>query len=328
MTSDPLLVDEPQIKAENLFCSSLPSLPQAWDSTMLGLLKECPKKFEYIILQGRTPRGFSAHLEFGLAYPSALEHYDKAKAEGQTEKDAVLATVERCMNYGLRTAAGTFEPYDASYTGQPTKTRETLVRAVIWYLEQFKNDPAQTVILANGQPAVELSFKVNLDLESPDGDPFILCGHLDRLVTFEDRLYWLDRKTSKSALNERYWRQFTGPNNQFSLYTAATQLILHKPASGGIVDAVELGANFARFQRRIITKSPGLQSEWLNDTYRWISLAAQFAADEHWPMNDKSCNNYNGCPFLSICAKDPKVRQGFLEHEGFEHRRWNPLESR
>ena len=39
------------------------------------------------------------------------------------------------------------------------KTRFTLLRSVVWYLEQFENDPCETVILADGRPAVELSFR-------------------------------------------------------------------------------------------------------------------------------------------------------------------------
>ncbi len=76
------MVDLPPAPELNLFCETLPSLPRAWDSTMLGLLKECPKKFEYIILKGYSPTGFAAHLEFGIAYHKALETFDKDRFAG------------------------------------------------------------------------------------------------------------------------------------------------------------------------------------------------------------------------------------------------------
>lgn len=317
----------PATQPEDLFCLSLPDLPKAWDSTMLGLLKECPRKFEYVILKGWQPNGFAAHLAFGIAYHKALEEYARDMASGDEHETAVEKAIFFCLNYGTRDEAGNFHPYDAQFTREPTKTRDTLLMAVVWYLEHFRNDPAKTYILRNGKPAVELSFKINLDLQTPDGDPFILAGHLDRVVTLGDDIYFMDRKTSKNQLSHRFWRQFT-PNNQMSLYYAATQSVLAKPARGGIIDAVELGVSYARFARQTIHRTAGQQREWLQDTYHWITQAMQYATDGYWPMNDKSCSSYGGCPFQSICARDPKVRQSFLEHEGYHKRQWNPLESR
>ena len=314
-------------EAENLFCLSLPNLPRAWDSTMLGLAKTCWRKFYYIIILGYRPTGFAAHLAFGIAYHKALETFDKDKAKGATYDEAVNNAIRFCLSYGWRDIHGVFHPYDALYTTEPTKTRDTLVRAVVWYLDQFKDDPAEMVILASGEPAVELSFKLNLTMDTPDGSPFILCGHLDRLVTLDDHYYFTDRKTTKSQLGAYYWASFT-PNNQMSLYYAASQLILQEPARGGIIDGVQLGVNFARFARHIIQRTPGQQEEWLKDTYHWLDLATKYAAEDYWPMNDTACSDFGGCPFRSICSKDPKVRQGFLEHEGFAKEQWNPLVSR
>lgn len=322
-----LLPDAPADDPTRLFCLSLPGLPRAWDSVLLGLLKDCPRKLKYF-LDGWMPSGFAAHLEFGIAYHKALEHFDIDLARGLSREEALHNMVKFCMSYGTRDADGNFIPYDAAYTGEAAKTRETLVRSTIWYQYHYAEDPCQTVILRDGTPAVELSFEINLELDTPDGEPFRLCGHLDRLVIMDDDYYWMDRKTSKSALNKRYWNQFVGPNNQFSIYSAASQLILHRPAKGGIVDAVELGATYARFARKPITKTPGQYAEWLNDLYHWLLMAVHYASEDYWPMNDTACTKYNGCPFINICGLDPKVREGFLKHEGFLRRRWNPLEKR
>lgn len=45
----------------------------AWDSTSLGWLKECPRKYQYHMLEGWSGRGESIHLEFGILYHGALE---------------------------------------------------------------------------------------------------------------------------------------------------------------------------------------------------------------------------------------------------------------
>ena len=326
MTYD-IIEPTPPPPVEELFSTALPGLAVAWDSTMLGLLKECPRKFQYVILEGWQSPGFSAHLTFGIAYHKALETYDKDRAEGASHEEALHNAIRFCLSYGTRDSNGRFVPYDALYTREPSKTRDTLLRTVCWYLEHFKEDPLETVILADGSPAVELSFKINLELNTPDGDPFLLCGHLDRVVAIDEKIYFLDRKTTKHQIQERYWRQYS-PNNQMSLYYAATQLILNKPALGGIIDAAEIGVTYTRYKRHTIHRTPGQQAEWLQDTYSWINLAMQYASDGYWPMNDKSCGNYGGCPFQPICSKDPKVRGVFLKNEGYHKRQWNPLESR
>ena len=39
-----------------------------------------------------------------------------------------------------------------------SRTKETLVRSVVWYLDEYKDDPLKTAMLPDGKPAVELSF--------------------------------------------------------------------------------------------------------------------------------------------------------------------------
>ena len=320
--------DEPLLPSESLFCESYPNLPRAWDSTMLGLLKTCPRKFYYTIILGYQSNGFAAHLSFGIAYHKALEQFDKDIFDGIPRAQAINNAIRFCLSYGYRDDLGRFRPYDAQYTAEPTKTRDTLVRAVVWYLDHFKDDPAKTFQRSNGAPAVELSFKINLsDFLTPDGSPFLLCGHLDRVVELDDKLYWMDRKTTKGALDSRYFRTFT-PSNQMSLYNAASQILLGVPMAGGLIDACQIGVNFTRYARHPIHRTRGQMDEWYADTKFWIGQAIDHAVADYWPQNDTRCGDFGGCPFIGICSKDPKVRTGFLEHSGFIERKWNPLESR
>jgi hypothetical protein len=39
-----------------------------------------------------------------------------------------------------------------------SRTKETLVRSVVWYLDEYRDDPLKTALLPDGKPAVELSF--------------------------------------------------------------------------------------------------------------------------------------------------------------------------
>lgn len=338
----------------------------AWDSTSLGWLKTCARLYQYRMIEGWSSRGGgNVHLEFGSLYHSALELYDRCRSLSESHDDALFQAVkmclektwdygepctycngkftglpnnacENCMNTGF---IGQGKPID---WGHNLKTRETLVRTVIWYLEEFgENDAAETVQLRNGKPAVELSFRLELDFGPEDiaaasvnhdtgvigpGQPYVLCGHLDRLVKFGDGLYVMDRKTSSTTIGSYYFDGYN-PDNQMSLYTLASKVIYQTPVRGVIIDAVQIAVGFSRFSRGFTFRTESQTEEWLDETRHWLELAEGFARAGHWPMNDKSCHQYGGCAFRKVCSKAPEVRQRFLETD-FEKRAWNPLEAR
>jgi hypothetical protein len=298
------------------------SLQYAWDSTSLGYLKECPRKYYYTIVEGWRQKGSSVHLEFGGLYHSALERYDDHRAHGQDHESALHDVVTAALNESWPW------PHDHN-----TKTRFNLIRSIVWYLDQFVEDAAKTVILANGKPAVELSFRFELSRwpseswQSLESDqPYLLCGHLDRLVEFSGGTYVMDRKTTGSTLGGYYFDGYN-PDNQMSLYSIAGRLVYNTPVRGVIIDAAQVAVGFTRFDRGFSHRTEAQLEEWMKDLGFYLDQAERFARDGYWPMNDRSCHNYGGCPFRKVCSKDPAVRQTFLESD-FERRPWNPLEVR
>jgi ATP-dependent exoDNAse (exonuclease V) beta subunit len=179
----------------NSFSKEIPDLQLFWDSTSLGTYKECPRKYELTIKSGWVPRETNVHLTFGLHYHAALETYDHEKAKGSNHDRALSAAVRRAL-----TDTWDFERNKPWNSDDKYKNRYTLVRTIIWYLEHFKEDVAQTIILANGKPAVELSFQFDLGIKAPTNEPYVLCGHLDRLALVNDEPYIIDRKTSKHSV--------------------------------------------------------------------------------------------------------------------------------
>lgn len=303
------------------------SIQFAWDSTSLGIFKECARKYYYTMIRGFRLRGESVHLTFGIHYHSALEFYDKIRAsDGLTHNEAVRATLRKVFEDTWDREND--RPWESDH---PLKSRANLIRSVVWYLDNFEHDPAKTVILANGKPAVELSFKLPMD------DELILCGHLDRLVEFSDGYYVMDRKTTTTTISNYYFDQYE-PDNQMSLYALASKIIYNTPVRGVMIDAVQVAVGFSRFERGITYRTPSQLDEWYRQTKWWTGLARQMALEysnleggpepeRAWPMNDKSCHKFGGCPFRSICSKDPGVRENFLE-SNYEVRHWNPLEVR
>lgn len=291
----------------------------AWDSTSLGLFKTCPRKYYLTMIEDWRSRSESIHLTYGIAYHSALETYDREKFSGVGHEEAC----RRAVHSALLSTWKDGKPWNSFDT---RKNRETLVRSIIWYLEHFLSDPCETVKLDSGKPAVELSFKLNIDLQAPNGESYLLTGHIDRLVRFNSDYYFMDRKTTTSPLNMQYFEQYS-PDNQMSLYYTAARIVLKTPAKGGIIDAVQCASGFNRFQRGFISRTQSQIEDWLEETQHYILLAEDCAKREYWPMNDTSCSKFGGCPFRSVCGKDKSVRKNFLEAD-FVKFRWDPLKSR
>ena len=310
-TSSPNLIWKDYVATNTSFSKEIPGLQIAWDSTSLGALKECPRKYFYVVILGLGAKEENVHLRFGIEYHSALEDYDHERAAGKDHEEAT----RKCI-HNLLINSQSFVS-DDHY-----KNRDTLVRTVAWYLEEFKEDPAKTVILANGKAAVELSFKLDFDVKSITNEDYLVCGHLDRLVEFQGSKWILDRKTTKSGLYPEYFEKYS-PNPQMSQYTYAGNVVLNQNVKGIIIDAAQVGVNFSRFQRGITYRDQAQLAEWRHDTISYIKQAEGYAEQEYWPMNDKSCDNYGGCTFRSICSKSPSVRETFLGN--LHQRQWDPM---
>ena len=180
----------------------------AWDSTSLKNSVSCPRYYQFTNLEGWRSQTRSAHLEFGGHYAKALERFHKLRAAGREYWDAAREVLQLLLvetwNHDLDAKGnripGTGQAADWMHN---TKTRDTLVRSVIWYLHHFENDSMETVVLDNGKAAVELSFTLELDGE------FIYCGHMDRLVSFAGDVYVQDQKAqplSENILTPGGWR--------------------------------------------------------------------------------------------------------------------------
>lgn len=311
------------------FSEENPELQIAWDSTSLGCLKTCAYLYYLRIIQGWTPRNQSIHLTFGLYFHEGIEHYAAELFRTGDFDTAVEYMVKTMLERTGERIDDVWFPWvpDPLDKAVKLKNRFTLIRALVWYTEHFKDDALSIVALENGKPATELSFRITLPIHAPTGEDHILCGHLDLLAQAKNGSYWvLDHKTTKSALSSYFWNQFT-PNNQMSLYTFAGQVVLDKPISGVIVNGVQLAVNFARFARQEAHRTTDQIDDWYEDMLHYIELANSYAEKKFYPQNDTVCTMYGGCDFQDICAKSAKVREQFLK-ANFVQDFWDPLEIR
>ena len=297
------------------FSEVLPGLQTAWDSTSLGDFKLCPRKYFLTQICNWRAKSTSHHLVFGIWFHAGPEFYGRRRAEGQDHEVALRATVRYVL-----------EGTHGWASEDPKKNRESLIRSVVWYLEFYENDPLKTYILPNGKPALELSFRFNLDFTFGTGEPVLLCGHLDEVVELGNDLYISDRKTTGSALGSYFFDQFS-PHNQMSLYTLAGKIVLERKVAGLVIDAAQIGAGFTRFARGFVQRTSPQIDEWMESTQALLRFAEQCARDGYWPQNDAACSQYGNCIFRQICSRDPSVRGAFLR-ASFDQIEWNPLSSR
>ena len=325
------------------------SIRYAWDSTTLGALKTCPRLYKYLYVDGWGSLEESIHLRFGSEYHQAFQDYDLSRATGIPHDDALHDVVRELL---IRTAD--FKP-NPDFKAAKYKSRAALVRAVIWYLDEHEDDPAKTYIKADGKPAVELSFRFELEwgpkpvvvdevptdrgpleIESAP-QPYLLCGHLDKVVDFNGSLFVMDHKTTTTTVSPHWFEQWS-PSNQMTLYSYAGKVVLHSPIKGVILNAAQLMLDYeksgdygARFVRGFTYRTPDQLEEWLLDLRYWLDLAERYATEDYFPMNDTACDKFGGCRFRDICSKSPQVREQFLKTDFDkleEADRWNPLKPR
>lgn len=324
----------------------------AWDSTCLGAFKKCPRYYQLSILEGWRPKASRIDLEFGSYYTEALESYALLRAQDLSHEDALLQVTQEVLYATWVVDKNTIDEVEEEATSfrwqhglhnsnHNNKNFYNLLRTVIWYLDIFEHDPAETVITKDGTPLVERSFRMELDWEplDPQGEwrsdaskpkpgPYLLCGHLDRVVSFTGGVYAMDHKTTKSTISDYYFDQYS-PNNQMSLYTIAAKVIFDTPIKGVIIDAAQVAVGFSRFARGLTYRTEAQSEEWLGDLRYWLTQAESCAIADYWPMNDTACFN---CDFNKgdgkICSKDPVVRASFLRSHFTQEDPWNPLKPR
>lgn len=287
-----------------LFASS--GFQQVWDSTSMAAFQRCPRRYYYMMRKGIRRKGQSIHLLWGIAFHSAIEKANHLKAAGADYDQIVREVTAFCLEQEIP-------------EGVAAKTPQTLARSAVWYLEQYKNDPAETLALSDGKPAVELSFKI------PLADDVLWAGHIDRIVRYNEDLWFVDLKTTSRSLTEGYFAQFV-PSTQMFGYAYAGAAILAEPVRGGIIDAVQVGATFARFGRHLLHIRTEQLDEWAADIQWWIYQARRCAESDTYPMNPTACTAGFKCEYHDLCRHASRARHIYeSEYEPFE---WNPLENR
>ena len=307
----------------------------AWDSTSLKAAYACSRLYYYQLVASYEDPTASVHLIFGGLYAKALETYHKLViADGLPHDEALLTIVQQTM------VASWVHNLDAEGNALPgtghavqfyhsAKTRENLIRTIVWYLEEFRVSDFTTLVTSEGKPAVEFTFK----LEADNG--IILCGHNDRIVEYEGHYFVQDQKTTGGTVSAYSFEQYD-LDIQMSLYTFAGSAIFSTPIKGVMIDVAQIAVGFSRFMRGFTHRSPDQLEEFYSSIMAKIAEVqeqsrrfADTGNPDAFPMNYTACGNYGGCPFRKVCRQPKQFRDNFLR-SNMQKRSvpWNPLVSR
>lgn len=212
----------------------------------------------------------------------------------------------------------------------PKKNRKSLVTAVAYYCFEQPELPDSgglyPIAFPDGTPAVELSFKLPLPFKTPDGQPYILAGHMDGIKRFSpSESFITDNKTTGSFIGPAYWKQYS-PNIQVDIYDLAGSLLYPQLGIKGVaIEATQLFASgTARFAVHPFYRTEAQREETLQEIGWWLKQAERYAEENYWPMNKTNCKI---CNFNGICSKDPNQRERFLKAD-FTQNRWDPSKER
>lgn len=275
-----------------------------WDPSSLDSFHRCPRYYKYSVLDRLRTKG-DITTGFGTLLHDSVEQYDKARLSGKTWAESLDIAVD----YALKISRNFCDPAREGGKSHNERTRETLVRAVVWYADQFRDDTMKTATLPDGAAALEVRFEVPIE-----DTAYRLSGRVDKLAWLNDSLYVVERKTTAQTLGPWYFG-FYSPNTQVTAYIWATRKFLGLPVEGVVIEAFQTAVSFTRIGRGVCTRTEDQLAEFERDMRIYIKHAEECANENYWPMNESACGNYGGCKFRPVCSRPEHMRQTWLDEE-------------
>lgn len=271
-----------------------------WDASSLSTFRRCPRLYKYGILDKYEldrPRG--AATSWGTCWHEGIEAYETEIVMGLPPIEAVKE--------GMVAAARKWEEMGA----EPSSNRnlDTLLRAIVWYYLQYKDEVLKTVLLPNGYPALEARFE-----RAIPNSTYRFSGRLDRIVEIDGGMYPMDHKTTTQTVNSYYFNQYN-PDIQMQAYVWGLRALYGNQVRGVLVNACQTAVHFSRYMRHLITFTETQMEEFEYELNLSVDAANAMRDNNYYPRNEASCGMYGGCQFRRVCSVSPEYRADVLEEE-------------
>lgn len=303
LDSLPNLLDEPaptalRIPVVNLEPGQVdPRLSRFSYSGLLDL-HACPRKFQLSKLQAdKAEQDINTSVTFA---------YGHALGEGIQQYLTLCSTLsaDQALNTTLWKM---FLAWDCDLLAENDKQKKSFLRAVAALL-QFKSLADEgfitgeyEVAIFNGQPACELSFRIDL------GDGFYYRGYVDVVLVHKVTGHYmiLELKTSSA----KYVKPSTYKNSAQALgYSVVLDKIAPGVTSYGVQYLVYL-TTLERFEAFDFPKTFRQRVQFLQDLMwekKTVTDMVNFYGDRGiWPQHGESCTNFGrDCDYMDLCGTD------------------------
>lgn len=284
--------------------------------TSIGTYLACHQKYNWAYEHRLTPAITATPLSMGRAFAHALEHADPDAGyrmlldEAATERERaqgdpwLVAPNEQDVQVQAVTVREASRGYLARY-GQHNQTREVTLRA------RVRN------------PVVGGRYSLTHDLVARVDALDTTAGEIieDKLVTRIDRRILparlqLDRQVTLSTY--LVWRCLGIEINQVRYRLTRKPGIKQTKKESFEQYLDRIAEEYATrpddyFHEETLTRS---QDDFLRieqECWSWVESIRASRRDGVWPRNVAHCSDYNGCPFLAACCREPGWQHQFVE---------------
>lgn len=304
------------------------------DATAMALgyvLKESwPEGEEYDVFGGRYVRVYQCIDRTKTNTKKGIKRCEWSYKEHLIPDDTVQFRCPGCKGYtDQRIAYVCDEKY---------KNRRTLARAMVALCDHLSAAPARPVILPDGRVGSEVRWFQPLDLQSPDGVPYMMTGSFDGVQSDGISTSLREYKTTRRQPDAKFWSGLVG-SPQVSTYTWAANREYGRVKVHLIV--VQLGVGFAEVYTKPVWLGPAALAEWQEEIQHYVAeyeLRAQLALAHEaagrdpalaYPRRISACASLPGapttpCPFYDVCHSSPGDREGVLANS-FHVEPWSGL---
>lgn len=288
------------------------------DNFAISLFQGCPAKYDLRINQGWSRVRKGPALGFGGAMHAGLAAWYRRPVGSPDRLDAACAAIS---------AEWGFDPID------DRRTLANALRMMQAYATEYPAESFEIVGMDAGEPLIEQPFTLPTGMYLPCLDPSCLgfdcaeplrqtncpyCsnplepieygGIFDGLVTFGDKTYILEHKTT-SMLGPTYFHQFK-PNNQITGYSWAASTLSGREVSGAIVNALLLTrSSKIEFERGFTTRSTEDIKLWLEHLWHICLAIRESKRKDVWPMYTAACSVYGGCEYREVHSTPVQIER-------------------
>lgn len=325
------------------------------DNSFLELWSTCAQATSLNRLHQRVPAGEKASINLGTLVHEIMEYrYKTCLSSPPTgEQENVMSSmidkhfeehpVEDLEHRNLNFAHELIRRYNSKYRHEPFN---------ILLADNEIKDGLGNVVIAKGQPLVELSFALPLfTFKYHDGEyfpaeiPVLFCGRIDLPVSWDNDLIIIDHKTDSMFFGPQRFLEEQAHSNQYLGYCYAFEELTGLPVQGFCVNGLRTkeppktkprngtiddwwNEGFVR-NVEFLAIRPEWKQQWKQDAITAVESFFWHYERGHFPKNGmfiRSCSRYGGCAYKDVCFA-PTIEKGqeILASNVFAQNTWTPL---